>query len=240
MTSLSTQCISHPISLSMRQSSADLVASIAYSFPRLSGGWSVGIQELRFNASTGQTYGSRVATAVDGDVGVSSSSLPAEYLLPPPRPRSRPRNSECPSRNSITHTDLPPTSLSYSHPYLLTSHGDNTLTFYLVISTQESLVIKPGRQLCGHTSAVQGVEVSDRGKAVSVSLRGDDVRLWELEEVVSLPRNSRAALRREESVRVQAEEVVSGGADDSPESEGASKDGRQVTAATELRRMSEW
>jgi hypothetical protein len=74
-----------------------------------------------------------------------------------------------------------PTSLSYTHPYLLLSHPDNTLTLYLVTSNGHTLSISPGTRLWGHTSSVSGAHVEGRGKAVSVSLRGEELRIWELE-----------------------------------------------------------
>jgi hypothetical protein len=75
--------------------------------------------------------------------------------------------------------------MSYSHPYLLTSHADNTLTMYLVVSTSERLFVQGGRRLWGHTSSVSAVQVTNRGKAVSVSSRGDEIRIWELEMAIS-------------------------------------------------------
>lgn len=75
--------------------------------------------------------------------------------------------------------------MSYSHPYLLTSHADNTLTMYLVVSTLESLFVQGGRRLWGHTSSVSAVQVTNRGKAVSISSRGDEIRIWELEMAIS-------------------------------------------------------
>lgn len=181
LTKLSTQSISQPVSLSIRTSLAGTIASIGYTVPRLGGGWSVGIQELRLNEAA-RRLESRVATTAELASNPNTSNTSAEA----------------------------PTSLSYSHPYLVTSHSDNTLTVYLVKSTSDSLSIKTGRRLWGHTSSVRGVEVSDRGKAVSVSVRGDDVRIWELEEAVSLPNGSKAALQREGSIRVMGAEESQG------------------------------
>lgn len=73
---------------------------------------------------------------------------------------------------------------------------------YLVVSTSDTLLIKGGRRLWGHTSSVSGVQVSDRGKAVSVSSRGNEIWIWELETVVSSPSSSRRALQGENSVQV--------------------------------------
>ena len=83
--------------------------------------------------------------------------------------------------SELRHIHSKPTSLSYTHPYLLVSHPDNTLTLYLVSSTTISLSIGAGSRLWGHTSSVSGAHVAGRGKAVSVSKRGDELRVWELE-----------------------------------------------------------
>jgi len=74
-----------------------------------------------------------------------------------------------------------PTTMSYSHPYLLVTHPDNTLSSYLVQSTDSSLSISQGTRLWGHTSAVSGAHVSMRGKAVSVGRLGEELRVWDLE-----------------------------------------------------------
>jgi hypothetical protein len=52
---------------------------------------------------------------------------------------------------------------------------------YMVTSTAESLSVGPGSRLWGHTSSVSGAHVGGRGKAVSISRRGDELRVWELE-----------------------------------------------------------
>jgi hypothetical protein len=89
--------------------------------------------------------------------------------------------------------------LSYSHPYLLLSHPDNTLTLYMVTSTDRSLSISSGSRLWGHTSSVSGAHVGGRGKAVSVSARGDELRIWELEGTTR-----RRVASSELSVRIQS------------------------------------
>jgi WD40 repeat protein len=93
--------------------------------------------------------------------------------------------------------------MSYSHPYLLTSHADNTLTMYLVVSTSDSLFVQGGRRLWGHTSSVSAVQVTKRGKAVSVSSRGDEIRVWELETAIS-SLNTRKALREDYGIPLSA------------------------------------
>lgn len=183
--SLKADSILSPISLSVRLAGSEIFASIVYSFLHLGCGWSLGIQELHFD-SAGQQINSRLTTTVETQYGVHlhrmagseniqlSSFKPGSIALPPANP----------TVPTILHQD-PPTSVSYAHPYLLTSHADNTLTVYLVVSDSSNLFVKGGQRLWGHTSSVSAVQASDRGKAVSVSSQGDEVRIWELETLVS-------------------------------------------------------
>lgn len=192
LASLQADNIVAPMSLSIRAAQSEIIASIVYSFYHIGCGWSLGIQELRLN-SNGQQIGSRLATTVDSQYGIR------------PLPHSERvfhstwdyqaeggRLFTMPSEPSILHKELP-TSLSYRHPFLLASHPDNTLTVYLVVSTSDNLFVKSGQRLWGHTSSVGTVQVSDRGKAISVSSRGDEIRVWELESVVSSPVARRTA-----------------------------------------------
>jgi len=102
-----------------------------------------------------------------------------------------------------------PTSISYSHPYLLTSHRDNTLTLYLARSTDKEISIGEPRRLWGHTTGVAKAGVAGRGRAVSVSQVGGEVRVWELESIASTPTKARATVQSGsfvgvvESVRVE-------------------------------------
>jgi hypothetical protein len=52
-----------PMSLSLRCSATEVIASIAYSFFHISNGWTIGIQELRFNKD-GEHMTSRLATTL--------------------------------------------------------------------------------------------------------------------------------------------------------------------------------
>jgi hypothetical protein len=74
-----------------------------------------------------------------------------------------------------------PRGLCYSHPYLLATLPDNTLLLHLCTATAAKLTISPGIRLWGHTSGISDAEITTRGKAVSVSARGDEIRVWELE-----------------------------------------------------------
>jgi WD40 repeat protein len=79
--------------------------------------------------------------------------------------------------------------------YLLSSHADNTLTLYLVRSSDTVFEIDTGQRLYGHTSGVASVQVASRGKAVSLSTNGREVRVWELEGGVSEKRRVSASVR---------------------------------------------
>jgi hypothetical protein len=70
---------------------------------------------------------------------------------------------------------------------------------YLVMSDTDKLDITAGRRLWGHTSSVSGAEVSGRGKAVSVSTKGNEIRVWELEDVIT------STSCRKASIQIRAE-----------------------------------
>ncbi|KAJ5794458.1 hypothetical protein N7457_001057 [Penicillium paradoxum] len=198
LASLKADNIVPPMTLSLRVSPFGIVATIVYSFFHIGCGWSLGIQELRLGTD-GQQLDSRLATTVDAQHGLrplqfgKRRSFAAESVddLESPIALGAP---------SILH-QKPPTSMSYSHPYLLTSHADNTLSMYLVVSTTESLFVQAGKRLWGHTSSVSAVQVTNRGKAVSVSSRGDEIRIWELEMALSSLGN-RKTLKDENSVQL--------------------------------------
>ncbi|KAJ5353659.1 hypothetical protein N7541_006223 [Penicillium brevicompactum] len=182
LASLKADNIVAPMTLSLRVSPSDIIATIVYSFFHLGCGWSLGIQEIRLDKD-GQQLDSRLTTTVDSQYGVRPlRGLQSGKQQPS---AAEPDNYEsAPDAPFILHRK-PPTSMSYSHPYLLTSHADNTLTMYLVVSASNKLFVQGGRRLWGHTSSVSAVQVTKRGKAVSVSSRGDEIRIWELETAIS-------------------------------------------------------
>lgn len=162
-----------PLSLSIRTTASTIIASIAYSLPTYLSGYTIGLQELHLSPISGLISSSRLTSALPQ--GFSSllsptSSSPSSGTSTPTQ--SNPFNQGIGSR---------PTTLSYSHPYILATHPDNTLTLYLCTSTASSLTITPGTKLWGHTSSVSSAEITPRGKAVSVSTRGNELRVWELE-----------------------------------------------------------
>ena len=193
LSSLRSHTVWPPLSLSLRGSSEHITASIAYALPTYLSGWSVGLQELRLTLE-GDVVDSRLASAIDQGF---------QPLYPMSSSSSSPSRQKYSDTSGTPVTRLPsstkPTSLSYSHPYLLASHPDNTLSLYMVTSTTKALSIGDGRRLWGHTTSVSGAHVGDRGKAVSVSSRGDELRVWELEGGLS----KRRVTAGEESVEVR-------------------------------------
>lgn len=199
LSSLKSHTVWPPLSLSIRVSPTSITASVAYAMPTYFSGWSVGLQELRI-IPEGTISESRLACAVtQGFTSLWSSSDPSFANTQKVSPSME--ATEIGSVGSSTK----PTSLSYSHPYLLASHPDNTLTLYLVTSTASSLSIGTGSRLWGHTSSVSGAHVGDRGKAVSVSCLGDELRIWELEGGISSASSRRRMAAGEASVQVRPE-----------------------------------
>ncbi|KAG0645082.1 hypothetical protein D0Z07_9260 [Hyphodiscus hymeniophilus] len=203
-----------PLSLSIRTTPSTLIASIAYSQPTYLSGYTIGLQELHLSLSTGLITFSRLA-----------SSLPQGFssLLSSPSPGTASPALDSSSSGTTTGAaggreggeTTRPTTLSYAHPYILATHPDNTLTLYLCTSSHSTLSISPGTKLWGHTSSVSSAEITPRGKAVSVSTRGDELRVWELEggfgsaskkRVLSRPGVAKGLGDR--SVRVRAESRV--------------------------------
>lgn len=199
--SLRSQTAYPPISLALRISSTSIVASIAYAMPTWTSGWSVGLQEIRLSTE-GAMIDSRMASAA------TRGALP-----PPSNPQLRTSVHNLSTANLdqqvVTGVRMAlgskPASLSYNHPYLLSAHPDNTLTLYMVTSNTEGLSIGVGSRLWGHTSSVSGAHVGDRGKAVSVSAVGNELRVWELEGGMSSSTSRRRAAAGEVSVQVRPE-----------------------------------
>lgn len=164
-----------PVSVCLRRTPGRIIAAAAYAFERLYSGWCLGLQEIQLT-DTGGLVDSRLASTLEK-----------------PRHRKTMRQEKWNmSTRSTSSTPLPlhpqmmspPTSLSYQHPYLIATLADNTMMMYLVTSSDDRLEISSGRRLWGHTSAISRAEVNNRGKAVSISSRGHEMRVWELENVM--------------------------------------------------------
>lgn len=198
--SLKSHTVWPPASLSIRTTSTTMVTAIAYALPTYLSGWTIGVQEMRFSHK-GELIETRLATGADTQshtlAGQRSMFSPSTRSSSPYANITRESSLECtPSRSK-------PTSMSYSHPYLLVAHPDNTLSFYLVKSTSSLLSISHGSRLWGHTSSVSGTYIGVRGKAVSVSRLGEELRVWDLESGIASILYKKHVTEKGMSVRVQ-------------------------------------
>ncbi|KAK5949780.1 hypothetical protein OHC33_009169 [Knufia fluminis] len=165
-----------PASLSLRKTKNTLVAGIAYAFNRFNTGWCLGLQEIRMDLE-GSILENRTTSSVSTPIRNSFASVK------PPQFTSRSASTS----PFDLHPQLmrAPNSLSYCGCYVLAGLPDNTLMVYTVNSTDDKLEINVGRRLWGHTSAVSAAEVTSTGKALSISANSDEMRYWELEELLS-------------------------------------------------------
>lgn len=190
-----------PFSLAIRSSSINIVASITYATPTYLSGWSVGLQELHLT-SEGNILESRLTSAVGHGFTPLYDSQPFSPVI---------RTALLVENQRIWESSpflTKPASLSYTHPYILAAHPDNTLIFYVVTSDANNLLIGPGYRLWGHTSSVSSACVGARGKAVSVSRNGDDLRVWELETGLGHGDSNGRAADGGKSVRIRTEKKV--------------------------------
>lgn len=201
LSSLRSHTACPPFSLAIRSSPTNIFASIAYAMPTYLAGWSVGLQELRLT-SDGNILESRLTSALSH----GSTPLPDSQLQSPTLMQNPSLLSQHSWESGLFLTK--PTSLSYTHPYILAAHPDNTLTFYVVTSDSNHLSIGPGYRLWGHTSSVSGAYVGDRGKAVSVSRHGNDLRVWELESKLCHGISKRQPSGSGKSIRIRHEKRV--------------------------------
>lgn len=199
--SLKSQSVWPPMSIQLRTTHTTLTICIAYALPTYLSGWTVGLQEVSVDGQ-GMLLNSRLASAIDQHYRpLAFASRPMISHLNPVAAST----TTGPSISELRHIHAKPTTLSYTHPYLLVSHPDNTLTLYLVTSTADTLAISAGSRLWGHTSAVSGAHVQARGKAVSISRRGDELRVWELEGGFSSSSARKRLASGDLSVKVKAD-----------------------------------
>ncbi|KAK3354437.1 hypothetical protein B0H65DRAFT_12796 [Neurospora tetraspora] len=182
LTSLNSYSSRPPLALSIRKMALTTVASIAYTFSTRRG-WSIGLQDMHIRApTTGVKSAPEITTTKTAytmplDTGSGLQATPATPLH---EIVARSREQDSPSSRSRPDT-VGPTTLCYTHPYLLATLPDNTLVLHMCTSTASSLSISRGIRLWGHTSGISNAEITARGKAVSVSSRGEEMRVWELE-----------------------------------------------------------
>ena len=203
--SLKSQSVWPPMSIQLRTTSTAVTICIAYALPTYLSGWTVGLQEVSVDRQ-GMLLNSRLASAIDQHYRpLAFASRPMISHLNPVATST----TTGPSISELRHIHAKPTTLSYTHPYLLVSHPDNTLTLYLVTSTTDTLAISAGSRLWGHTSAVSGAHVQAKGKAVSISRRGDELRIWELEGGFSSSSARKRLASGDLSVKVKADKSSS-------------------------------
>ena len=102
------------------------------------------------------------------------------------------------------------TSICYTHPYLLTAHADNTMMLFLVTSNEGELRIGEGYRLWGHACSVAGASIDSRGKAVSVTRKGGELKVWDLEGGGDSPATRKHRFTGNPSVRIRSGSVVDG------------------------------
>ncbi|KAK4040377.1 F-box only protein 15 [Parachaetomium inaequale] len=189
LTSLDSHTSRPPLALSIRKAGRATVASVAYTFSTRRG-WSIGLQDLHIHQPATDTKSvpeittTRIAYTTPVEmVGVSHSppTPPATPQRGQTHRHTEPGSSTTPSPAEPGTAEPGPITLCYTHPYLLATLPDNTLVLHMCTSNASSLSISDGIRLWGHTSGISDAEITARGKAVSVSTRGEEMRVWELE-----------------------------------------------------------
>ncbi|KAK4102321.1 hypothetical protein N658DRAFT_424387 [Parathielavia hyrcaniae] len=192
LTSLDSHTSRPPLALSIRRAGRTTVASVAYTFSTRRG-WSIGIQDLHLNDPTSdpkaapEVSATRIAYTTPVEAAGISHCPPTPPATPQRGGHRRSTTTDAGTPATAPATAPPPTpepgptTLCYTHPYLLATLPDNTLVLHLCTSNASSLSLSDGIRLWGHTSGISDAEITARGKAVSVSTRGDEMRVWELE-----------------------------------------------------------
>jgi hypothetical protein len=161
-------------SLALRRIGKEIAASIAYTSEILSNRWCLGVQELRISFSPLAT----LASLPSPHLGMGGAS---DTFVDVPQWHKRTFQAWTPAFPMHPAVDNRPRALSYSHPYLLSALPDNTMMVYLVNSNAKGLSLSDGSRLWGHTSGISNAEVNARGKAVTTSTKGGEIRVWDLE-----------------------------------------------------------
>ncbi|KAL2150112.1 hypothetical protein VTH82DRAFT_7788 [Thermothelomyces myriococcoides] len=187
LTSLDSHTSRPPLALSIRKAGRVTIASVAYTFSTRRG-WSIGLQDLHIHqpAAGPDSVPEIAATRIAYTPPVEADGVSYFPLSPPATPQRGHQHPTSASssgpRDPESETPEPgPTTLCYTHPYLLAALPDNTLILHMCTSNASSLSISDGIRLWGHTSGISDAEITARGKAVSVSTRGEEMRVWELE-----------------------------------------------------------
>ncbi|KAL8383679.1 hypothetical protein RB595_010738 [Gaeumannomyces hyphopodioides] len=194
LTSLQSRTAEPPLALSVRKAGASTtIASIAYTFVTRQG-WSIGVQDLHIKAAAPTADTPRPLPEVGSTRLAHTEPVSTGRVCRMPRRRQRRTRiasssdddgddgqDEDEDDDDDDDYEAGPTALCYTHPYLLATLPDNTLVLHLCTSSAASLAVSRSIRLWGHTSGISDAEITSRGRAVSVSARGDEMRVWELE-----------------------------------------------------------
>ncbi|RIA97293.1 hypothetical protein C1645_732506 [Glomus cerebriforme] len=132
-------------------------AIVAYSVPLYGGGWTVGVQEIKFSATR------LISTR-------HCSSLPSFI----------PILSENNSTENIQQFSFAPiTTITYNAGQLVTAHCDNTLQVYYVLEQGKKLECRHKCTLYGHTGSVMSVALDEHGKLITGSM-DHSIKIWDL------------------------------------------------------------
>ncbi|RCI15785.1 hypothetical protein L249_1729 [Ophiocordyceps polyrhachis-furcata BCC 54312] len=194
LTALKSYNLQMPVALSIRNTATAVVASVVYTSHSLNG-WVISIHDQDIRRTT---EGSHVKVSTSRTASTLPTRTRRSELADERRRRRARRRRGHRDANYLEDDDDDgegeaddeldgPIRLSYNHPYLLVTLPDNCMVIYLCRATATSMTISPGTHLWGHTSGISDAEITRRGKAVSVSSRGDEIRLWELEGCFDAP-----------------------------------------------------
>lgn len=203
LTSLKSHTSKPPLALSIRRTTNTTIASIAYTFETRQG-YSIGMQDLHIRApAPGSAAAPEIAATRLAYTLPVSNGTPSHLPPTPPRTPFRSQTTadpDSPVAGSNPAYDVGPTSLCYTHPYVLATLPDNTLVLHMCTSNASTLSLSPGIRLWGHTSGISDAEITSRGRAVSVSTKGEEMRVWELEGRASAAQSLSVEIRPEASV----------------------------------------
>ncbi|KAG9305556.1 hypothetical protein G9A89_003619 [Geosiphon pyriformis] len=158
-------------------------ATVAYAVPVYGGGWTVGVQEIKFNMN------SILSTIHCSPLPPSGSIFDGPFL----------RNSCSHSPRSSISTSVrsfaPITTIKYNAAYLITAHSDNTLQVYHVLHTddRDGLECKHVHTLYGHTGSVTTVAIDSDGKLVTGAM-DESIKIWDLSGRVAIENTKRTSI----------------------------------------------
>ncbi|KAL2183593.1 hypothetical protein L209DRAFT_759257 [Thermothelomyces heterothallicus CBS 203.75] len=161
LTSLDSHSSRPPLALSIRKAGSVTIASVAYTFSTRRG-WSIGLQDLHIHQPTAglDSVPEIGATRIAYTPPVETDGVSYSPLSPPATPqRGRPDLAASapftgPSGSESETPEPGPTTLCYTHPYLLAALPDNTLILHMCTSNASSLSISDGIRLWGRRSFV--------------------------------------------------------------------------------------